>query len=184
MGIVSDFGGSAYERGRAKVTNTSNTLGFQCLDCGTHRYLTVQEITRAAIQHCLRCGGPLEKTKSSRKREGLPVQSRGKTKAEKEMKGSKKCLECGGKWTSRDALMFHLSSDRDCLEAYRDPNDPMIIGKASFYRNTLYVLELDDKRYEIKGIRTDSELVTIKIYSNKYTADKTLKEIRLGKQIE
>ncbi len=69
--FVTDGGGNNYNRpgfGRKVDRRSSVVSSYACTDCGTLRYTTKFEWTRASKPRCLKCGGPLDETKATVKK--------------------------------------------------------------------------------------------------------------------
>lgn len=108
---IRDFSGGAYGSRRGRRIKCERS--FRCVDCGKLRYLTRGELSRAARPHCLDCGGCLEETATSRRRQEVSDE-----RIERQHVALR-CRICGVGFIDEDSLANHLRENRDCAKQYQ-----------------------------------------------------------------
>jgi hypothetical protein len=126
MGLYSDYGGNRQRttHRRANYGDNAGQVSMRCLDCESLRYVAPLELARAAQPRCIKCGGPLEEIKASKKRRGMP------TSKIAEHKTVARCRGCGAAigspfLTTDQAFRIHLTSRPDCERYYGDAKLPL-----------------------------------------------------------
>lgn len=158
---ITDFGGDHYGRPKMVPLTRNNIRSFRCSECNTLNYFTLSEVTRAALRHCLRCGGTLEETRASYCRHVESPDAIENSEIRPDGVESKnkvhRCTACGTGWSDENALMYHLVRQPDCLERYYDPNDLVVIGDRIFLFKTLHVHDMGTE-HVIEGITAAGRL--------------------------
>ncbi len=184
---IYDFGGNSYGQTPRKTerSNKDLTHSFRCLDCNTIRYLTQREITRAAIQHCLSCGGALEETSDSkerhiRKSDAARVARMGGHIADHELESPEKCVckSCDTKWTDANALMYHVTKSDSCLSAYASSSKIVVAEGSPFLSETLHIFQMSNIENEVVGITAAGKLKTIKTFKSIRDARALIRDLK------
>ncbi len=180
---LSDHAGHAQDRGVARSTQrTADKVdSFECVNCGTRRYVTPLEWTRAAKPHCLKCGGALTDTQATVKKNGGGKLAR--RQAEKKMdavladvRNSLKCWSCGHRAADGFQLGQHLKTNSACLVDYRGDGKMakgyvMGTGHIEMRRANKWILTA----FSI----TTKDMVEIGAYSTMFNAREALEKLNI-----
>lgn len=178
-GNISDYGGNAHYRRGARTTRMSREKlrSFRCSDCNKIRFLTRLELTRAAVQHCLECGGSLEETKASRKRriqqtdaQKLAIAGAYDFDTDENVSATQYCICCESGWTDKNALFLHVVTKSECLEEYMATRELVNVKGQLFLKQTLHCFDLDKEERIVMGITAAGTLEKIQTFKRKKDA--------------
>lgn len=181
---VADYGGNCH-RGRTKTTTFGRTRTFWCLDCKTMRHCVPNELNRAAKPRCLKCGGPLEETKASTKRQlgtlGTPKERKQRqddfAAARKTVAEGCKCQSCGASFGGPRMLAHHLRDESACAYDYKADK---LVGE--LYKGTahLVIRTHGTKKYGVFYLDQARQVVLFRLYLRKADADTAIEILNKG----
>ena len=141
---IDDYGGNRYGSRYRNKHGSSSMSSHVCDECGTRRFISKRELSRAASPRCLKCGGVLVETKSEEKRH--------QNERESVTTNVYRCRNCGsnlGRFTPH-SLLTHFTLDGDeCVEYYIDEEYTFFFDRKEFILGTAFVEKHSGEKHTV-----------------------------------